>query len=124
MTAFYVFDDDFNIYMWTGPETLHAKNIKNNEKVAVSIFNSAQKWGSLLKGVQIIGRAKMIGEEELKKAGKLYIKRFVKSRKYAKNPMDFHNKKFESRFYKIQPSEIKVLDEKTFGKEEYKAIKL
>ncbi len=123
-TAFYAFDKNFNIYIWTSPDTLHARNIENNEKVAVSIFSSAQKWGSLLRGVQIIGTAKKISEEELEKAGNLYLKRFPKAKKYAKKPKDFHNPKFEGRIYKIQPHEIKVLDEKVFGKENYQSIKL
>jgi len=123
-TAFYAFDKNFNIYIWTSPDTLHGRNMENNEKVAVSIFSSAQKWGSMLRGVQIIGRAEKIGDNELEKAGNLYLKRFPKAKKYAKNPKDFHDPKFEGRFYKIQPHEIKVLDEKTFGKENYQSIKL
>ena len=60
--------------------------------------------------------------KELIKAGLLYIKRFPKVIKFVKTPRDFHNKMFKSQVYKIALNKIKVLDEKTFGKEEFREL--
>lgn len=120
--AFYVFDDEFNLYIWTGKGTLHSRNMGLNPKVAISIYNSSQKWGSDLKGLQAIGTAKVVIPKDLLNAGGLYLKRYVKSSELVKNAIDFHKKVFDSRIYKIQLKDIKVFDEESFGKEGYRGI--
>jgi uncharacterized protein YhbP (UPF0306 family) len=105
-----------NLYLWSEQGTLHTENIRKNRKVAVNIFDSRQKWGSLLRGLQAFGTAKTISNKELVLAGILYIKRFPGSLKMVKHPKRFHDKLFESKIYKIQLDEIKVLDERVFGK--------
>lgn len=115
-TAFYTFDKNMNLYLWSEQGTAHTENIKKNKKVAVTVFDSKQKWGSLLRGIQAFGTAKTVSNKELIIAGILYIKRFPGSLKMVKHPKRFHDKIFESKIYKIQLDEIKVLDEKAFGK--------
>ena len=121
-TAYYVFDDKLNLYVWGEKDTLKYKNIKLNNKVAVNVFDSSQKWGSLLQGIQALGNAYAVNNKELVKVGLLYIKRFPKVIKFVKTPRDFHNKMFNSQVYKIELNKIKVLDEKTFGKEEFREL--
>lgn len=121
-TAYYVFDNKLNLYLWTSPNTLHSKNIKRNPKVAVNIFDSTQKWGTLLKGLQIFGKAKVVDKKELLIGGVLYMKRFPSVVKFVKKILDFHSLKLESKMYKIEMNRIKVFDEETFGKEEFREI--
>lgn len=121
-TSYYVFDNDLNLYFWTSSNTLHSKNIKQNPKVAVNIFNSTQKWGSLLKGIQMFGTAKIVNKKELLTGGALYLKRFPNVVTYIKKILDFHSPKLESKMYKITPIKIKLFDEETFGKEEFREI--
>ena len=115
-SAYYVFDDELNLYIWTGVHTRHATNIAENNRVAVTIANSSQAWGSSLQGLQMHGKASVVKGEFLKASG-LYLKRFKKCLTLIKRPQDFHAKVFESRLYKIQIDKVKVFDEKTFGKE-------
>ena len=116
-TAFYTFDKDLNLYIWSEEYTKHSQNLRKNKRVAVNIFDSGQKWGSLLQGLQAFGTAKPVSsKKDLIIAGILYIKRFPKSLELVKNPKRFHDKVFESKLYKIELQEIKVFDEKTFGK--------
>ncbi len=121
-SAYYVFDKNFNLYIWTEKESTHSKNISKNPLVAVNIANTSQKFGSELKGLQMHGGAKIVSGPELIKAGTLYVARFPKVSKYVKKIKDFVSKEFESEIYKIEIKEIKLLDEKTFGKEEYRII--
>ncbi len=121
-TAYYTFDKEFNIYIWSEKNTKHERNISKNNKVAVNIFDSSQKWGSLLQGIQAIGTATPIKNSELMRVGTLYIKRFPSSIKIIKKIKGFHDKIFKSRIYKIKLDKIKVFDEKTFGKGEFREV--
>ncbi len=121
-TAYYVFDNEFNLYFWTDPNALHSRNIKQNSKVGVNIFDSRQEWGSLLKGLQIFGTSSIVSKKELLTAGALYIKRFPNVVRFVKKILDFHSSKFQSKIYKIEINKIKVFDEETFGKEEFREL--
>lgn len=123
-SAYYIFDKNLNLYIWTDKYSLHSKHLKKNPKVSINIADSSQKWGSPLKGLQIQGKAKKVSNKELIKVGSLYIKRYPKVSKYVKKIKDFVSGKLESDLYKIKIKKVKVLDEKKFGKEEYKEIKL
>jgi uncharacterized protein YhbP (UPF0306 family) len=123
-TAYYAFDGRFNLYLWTGKDTHHVNNIKADARVAVNIFDSHQKWGSFLRGMQAFGTASTVNDIELVKAGLLYMRRYPKVIKFVKSPRDFHAKLFGSRLYKIRLERIKVLDEKTFGKEVWKTMRI
>ena len=81
-----------------------------------------QKWGSLMQGLQAFGNASIANKKELIKAGLRYMKRFPGVLKFVKTPKDFHSKIFKSGIYKIQLNNIKILDEKIFGKEEFRSI--
>ncbi|MBS3167885.1 pyridoxamine 5'-phosphate oxidase family protein [Candidatus Woesearchaeota archaeon] len=118
--VFYVFDKEFNLYIWTDPNSKHSNNIAKNSKVAVEIYDSHQKWGSLLKGLQILGTSKQISNKEVLSIGPLYLKRYIKASNIIKTLKDFNSKKLESQLYKIQINNVKLLDENRFGKESYK----
>ena len=123
-TAFYTFDKNFNLYIWSENGSIHEKNVLKNRKVAVNIFDSSQKWGAKLQGLQATGTATKVNNKELLKAGLLYLKRFPKALLMVKSPKNFHNKMFETTLYKIKLDWIKVFDEKNFGKEEHREIRL
>lgn len=115
-TAFYTFDKNMNLYIWSEEGTAHCENLKKNSKVAINVFDSRQKWGSSLQGLQAMGTAKQVNNREFILAGIFYTKRFPESLKLVKHPKKLHDKIFESKIYKIRLDEIKVFDEKAFGK--------
>ena len=123
-TAYYSFDGDLNLYFWTDPNAQHSKNIVNNSNVAITIFDSTQEWGSLLQGIQLRGTANIVTKKELLIGGALYLKRFPSVSAYVKKILDFHSKKFQSKMYKVEPTWIKLFDEKTFGKEEWREVSI
>ncbi len=123
-TAYYTFDKNFNLYIWSEKNTNHEKNISKNNKVSVNIFDSSQPWGTLLQGIQATGTATPIKNGELIKIGTLYVKRFPASIKLIKEVKGFHNKIFESRLYRIKLNRIKIFDEKTLGKGGFREISL
>jgi len=120
-TLFFAYDKDFNLYFWSEKTTIHSLNIQKNKKVAVSIADSSQSFGSILEGLKIYGKAELIENKDLLKGGALYIKRFSKVKAWIAKVSDL-NSKFNSRMDKVKPKKIIVLDEKKFGKEEYKEL--
>ncbi|MEK6963463.1 MAG: pyridoxamine 5'-phosphate oxidase family protein [Nanoarchaeota archaeon] len=121
-SAYYCFDKELNLYIWTDPKSEHGRNIEQNSNVAVNIADTAQPLGGLLQGLQITAKAKQVTAKELLVIGALYMKRFPKVSAWVKKAIDFHTKGFQSRLYKIQSHKIKIFDEKTFGKEEYQEL--
>lgn len=116
-TCFYAFDHDFKLFVLTPPSTQHSRNIEACPPVAVTIFDSHQKSGSELRGLQIIGECYRIKDgPELSAAFDVYMGRFPSIKSIA-DTVDEMLKVFESRLYEIQPKTIKILDEPTFGKE-------
>lgn len=123
-TAFYVFDDEFNLFILTGTAAKHSRNIKINNKVGVNIFNSRQAWGSLLFGMQASGHASIANSKEMIKAWIMYLRRYPKAIRYVKNPVDFHKKMRGSDIYKIELDTIKLFDVKTFGRDEFREVSI
>ncbi len=123
-TAYYVADDAWNLYIWTGKKSRHCKNMRKNAHVAVNVFDSKQKWGSLLQGLQMSGKARVVNTKELVHAGIQYMERFPRVVTMVESPKKFHAKVFESVMYKIQITKIKVFDERTFGKEEWREVEI
>jgi len=121
-TSFYVFDDSFNLYIWTDPKAQHSINVAKNPNVAVNIVDTYQEWGGSLRGLQIFGSCGAISGKEALIAGGLYLKRYTKASTFVKTLKDFNSKKLQSMLYKIQMDRIKVLDEVSFGKDQYREL--
>ncbi len=122
-SARYVYDDSFNIYFWSEVTCRHSKNIEKNKDVAVNIADSHQEWGMLRQGLQIEGKCYKVSDKDVVSIGELYMKRYPQVKKFMKDPKDF-NGKHNSSLYKVEIHYIKIFDEKTFGKEVYKEVKL
>ena len=50
--VFYTYDYDLNLYFLSSPETLHCKQIKQNNEVAVAIADSNQQLNDVKKGME------------------------------------------------------------------------
>ncbi len=120
-SAYYVYDEEFNLYIWTDTNSVHCKDIEKNNLVAINIADTSQKWGSNLRGLQIRGRAYPLSLLQMLKPAKLYMTRFPLVKKFIKNPKEF-NTKFDSKLYKIEIEWIKLFDEAKFRKEVWKEL--
>lgn len=114
-TAFYVFDDDFNFYILTEPDTDHAENLEQNPSISLSIYDSRQSWSDQKKGLQVFGQAEKVSRENMEKVLELYLERFPGLGEWVSEPEEMGN--IDSEFYVIRPERIKIFDEKEFGTE-------
>ena len=70
----YAYDNNWNFYFVSMPNSRHCQNIKTNKNVALAIFDSHQKWGQGV-GLQIEGQAKVLNLKSSILASKIYAKR-------------------------------------------------
>lgn len=119
--AYYLFDDDLNIYFLSPTDAIHCKNIEKNPEVSLSIADSSIKASDNKIGFQMRGNAKKV-------KGALMMKKIISM--WNKNhkdvpPITYNNmiRAMRSRFYKITPSYIKLFKEIS-GKEEQKTWEL
>lgn len=71
--VFYAVDEHYNFYWYSRKDTRHSQNIKENNKVSLSIFStSGEDEGT---GVYVEGEASELTEEELSHAMNVYAKK-------------------------------------------------
>jgi len=107
--VYYVFDKDLNLYFLSAPDTLHAKQIIKNQKVAVSIGDSNQDINEPKRGLQMSGISKQIsGFEKIK-----YVLELWKSNLGVINP-NLTIKAATGKMFKVIPKRIKLFDQELF----------
>ncbi|MDE1851938.1 MAG: pyridoxamine 5'-phosphate oxidase family protein [Candidatus Micrarchaeota archaeon] len=79
--VFFVRDNDYNFYFMSATDSRHVKNIRDNENVAVVVFDSNVEVGNSDE-VQAEGKAEEVGKSELKRVIGIYAKKL-----YPKSPM-------------------------------------
>lgn len=100
---FYAVDDKYNFYYISQMDSLHTQHILKNPTVAFAIFDSHQKEGTG-NGVQGLGKAYPLKDEELPEAFKWYHTTFIEMR-----PESFTGDA-PYRFFKIVTEKFYVLD--------------
>ena len=122
-TCFFSYSENFQLYLFTSPKTLHARNLESKPSCAINIFSTNQKMGDNLLGCQLFGTAKMLNPILGLRAFNNYVHRFNVFSTWA-DTLDTVLSKFESRFYEFEICSGKILDESAFGKEEYVSFKI
>ncbi len=105
--AYFCMSPNLALYFLSDPDSLHCRNLLTNRSMAVTIFSSAQQWGSPDKGLQLFGNCSEARGSYQREAKQLYQKRFP-SFNATPNTIRY-------RFYRFVPRQIKILDEKRFG---------
>jgi len=122
--CYFAFDEEMKLYILTYPKSEHMDNISNNPNVAVSIADSTQDSDGYKRGIQLVGVCRVVDEVELQSCIDIYTSRFPWFRKYITKPKDFERSSLDSRFYIIEPNEIKIFDEVIFGEETWVHVKI
>ena len=110
---FYVCDDDLNIYFLSSNKTRHAQELKDNPKVAVSIYDPKSAPGKSVIGLQAVGKVSEAKGMELVKMFASYLKLFPATK------IDINMLKqvsFDSRLFKFKPDIIYFMDKSHFEK--------
>lgn len=103
-TVMFAYDNDFNIYFISVPNSRKTKNLKENPRVSVAINEYALRAGYTI-GLQIEGKAIMLNKERDRRELEIFRKRFD----WAGDFLHDHE------LYKIVPEKIYYLDDEKFG---------
>lgn len=105
---FFVFDDSFNIYWMSHPETRHSKSIHIDGDVAGTI-TVTHEGGEPNLGIQFEGRAEKINGARYD----LAVKHYAKSGRAA--PSESEDVLGERSWYTLRPTKINLIDGENFG---------
>lgn len=124
-TAYFSYDESFNLYFLSDPQTNHCKNIECNPSVAITVFDSNQPWGEApLLGLQLFGTARLLPITEQQDGAANYGSRFSAYNNYISSLTPRELDAFPSRFYQVHPQSFKILDEVSFGEENYVTVNI
>ena len=108
-TVYYTFDEKLNIYFLSSPNTLHAKSIVRNPKVAAAIADSDQDINKPKLGLQLYGNAEQISDfEKVRYALKLW------KTNLGVVDLKLTTKVATGSMFKIVPKRIKLFDQELF----------
>ena len=123
-TAYYVTDQDLNLYFLTGPSTIHGKQLVDNPKIAVAIADAPQEPTGKKAGLQMSGLCTQLeNESEVRRALSMWCDKLnVHSPDYTYEGMQ--TGKISGRIYKIVPKKIKFFNENLQEEGKEKLIEL
>ncbi|OGM13186.1 hypothetical protein A3D84_05365 [Candidatus Woesebacteria bacterium RIFCSPHIGHO2_02_FULL_42_20] len=123
-TVYFAVDNDLNFYFVSSPKSKHCKDIEKNSKVAVNVADSHTPNSAKKVGIQAQGVASQVkGWERTKVLLKMWH-RAAPGMEGVVNVKSMKEKIISSRVYKIQPTFIKYFNQKLYGEEGCKTVRL
>ena len=123
-SVYYTIDRDFNLYFISEPDTKHIKDITKNRNVACVIADSSQKVTDKKMGVQLQGTVSEVsGPAKIKQILKMWNEANVGF----KDVISYENirkRVIKSKAYRIKPTTIKFFNEKLYGVEGSRTLKI
>ena len=103
-TVFFAYTNNIEILFYSRIDTKHAKHIAKSSSVSV-VVNQDHGTAGQVKGMQIVGTARLVSEKHFKKHYAIYRKRFPWADDFRK----------DHRLYIVAPTEIHYIDQKRYG---------
>jgi uncharacterized protein YhbP (UPF0306 family) len=122
-TAYFSILNNWSLIILTQPTTIHGKNLRSNDRVALSIFDSTQPWGEPHCGLQLDGTCKLVSDEGSAAAFSSYSRRFPQFLKLCSTVTEMLST-LESRFYVVKIERVKLIDEVAYGEETHFEVDL
>lgn len=113
---YFTYNDNLNIIFVSDNDTEHVKNIEENNRVSIVIYNEPESYGQNHQGIQISGICNQASGLTLIECWRLYTKRFPVYATMIKNVDEIANKLVKSRLFIVKVTSLKIMDVPTFGK--------
>jgi len=118
-TAYFCATSDLKLYFLSDPSSRHCRNLERNPSLAMTIFRSAQVWGSEDRGLQLFGTCRRTRGRGAREAERCYAARFSPYAKWMEGLSAAERRQAallrSYAFYRFLPKRIKILDEREFG---------
>ena len=113
--VYFASSPELHLYFLSDPESGHCRQVRSNPTMAISVYDSTQRWGGSDRGIALWGTCKEMRGEGAVRAEEVYGRRF---KAYAKwraglGPGDIAT---TWRFYRFVATRVKVFDEPEFGR--------
>lgn len=115
--VFYAVDDSLRLVFLSKPTSIHGQHIGGEAPVAVTVSEEYGEW-EMIQGVQLWGRARLLGGAAKARALALYLKRFPFVRDLMSDPV--HAMKMRDiGVYQVEPQKAGFTDNTSgvFGRE-------
>ena len=118
-TAFFAYSPSVELYFLSAPGSLHCRNLAANSSMAMTIFNSQQRWEDPGRGIQLFGTAHQARGPHSKLALAVYGARFPAFARWLKGRSQTERRQAARLrsyvFFRFLPKRVKILDEVEFG---------
>ncbi|MDR1294961.1 MAG: pyridoxamine 5'-phosphate oxidase family protein [Bifidobacteriaceae bacterium] len=112
--AFFARTGDWDFLLWSNPDTTHAANAAANPAAALTITDSAIKFGGTLTGLQATGSLKLVKGLAAGRAFTSYVARFTTMLKQMPTYSNLESAA-AARFFLFKTATLKLLDEAAYG---------
>lgn len=103
---YFAWNDAFDVFWASDPDSLHSRNLARNSSAAVTIYDSHQIWGRPDRGIQLFGTSRPAGGRAAQAAELAYAKRF---KSYDPSMSESYP------FYRFRPRSVKLFDERSLA---------
>jgi len=118
-TAFFAYSPNLELYFLSDPGSLHCRNLLANPSMAMTIFDSHQKWENPGRGIQLFGSGQRTGGRQADHAESVYGTRFPAFARWMKGTTPTERRQGallrSYALFRFLPSRVKILDEADFG---------
>src|SRR6266705_431647 len=118
-TAFFAYSPRLELVFLSDPGSLHCRNLLANPSMAMTVFNSNQKWEAPGKGIQLFGTGHQTRGRQADHAEAIYAKRFPAFARWMKGTTPAERRQAAQlrsyALYRFLPSRVKILHETEFG---------
>ena len=102
---YFAWDDGFNVFWISDPDSQHSRNLARTSSAAVTIYDSRQIWGRPDRGIQLFGTAGVTNRRASQHARNVYERRF----------RDYDADSDDLPAYRFRPRTVKLFDERALA---------
>jgi len=118
-TAFFAYSPNLELYFLSDPGSLHCRNLLANPSMAMTVFNSNQRWEDPGRGIQLFGNGHRTRGRQADMAEAIYGKRFPAFARWLKGTTTAERRQAAQlrsyALFRFIPARVKILDETEFG---------
>jgi len=112
--VYFAYSPTLELYFLSDPESRHCTNLRTNSSMAVSVFDSTQRWGGKDRGIALYGMCRATKKGDVERAEQTYARRFQAYTKWwATLKSDDEARGLRS--FRFRPEKVKVFDETKLG---------
>jgi len=118
-TAFFAYSPNLELYFLSDPGSLHCRNLLANPSMAMTVFNSNQRWEAPGRGIQLFGVGRQARGHQTGVAEAIYATRFPAFAQWMKGTTPAERRQAAQlrsyALFRFMPRRVKILDEAEFG---------